>query len=451
MSTTTETQRCLDLALRVGEMLLSNGAGAADVVATMSSVGHHLGLRNALVDVTFTTLTMSYHGGDDDPVVTMRRQVSHRESDFADLTAVDHMVAELLADEITRDEANARILQISSSGHPTPRWAVTVSWGVTGAGVATLLGGDWIVLLIAAVAGSAIEVLQRKLSRLRLPFFYSQALGGLLATLFAVGVAATDIPVNPSLVVAASIVMLLAGLGFIGAIQDALTGFYITANARILEVMIATAGIIVGVSGGISIGRYFGVDVSLDPDVSSLANLPAVLIGSAVTAAGFAFTAYSPWRIIVPIAVIGALAGGLSYVLTQNQVGRAAAAGLAAVLIGMASYAVAGLGRVPPLVIVVASIVPLLPGLSIYRSLSELAAEDYTGLLSMITAVAVALSLSSGVILGEYVAQPLRREARRLERRLSGPRLVGPIRVRHARRVRKRQRRTDGAAPETNS
>ena len=57
---TREIQRTLDLALRVGEMLLSNGAGAADVTATMSSIAHHLGLRQALVDVTFTTLTMSY-------------------------------------------------------------------------------------------------------------------------------------------------------------------------------------------------------------------------------------------------------------------------------------------------------------------------------------------------------------------------------------------------------
>ena len=38
------------------------------------------------------------------------------------------------------------------------------------------------------------------------------------------------------------------------------------------------------------------------------------------------------------------------------------------------------------------------------------------------------------MILGEYVAQPLRREARRMERRLSGPRLVGPLRARAARR-----------------
>ena len=433
-----DIQRSLDLALRVGEMLLSNGAGAADVTATMSSVTQFLGLRNVLVDVTFTTLTLSYDAGVEDPVITMRRQVTHRESDYADLTAVDHIVADLINEEVTREQAAAQILQLSSSGHPTPRWAVTVSWGVTATGVALLLGGDWVVMLLAAVSGAALEVLQRRLARLRLPFFYSQVAGGLLATTLAVGVAATPIPINPSLVVTASIVMLLAGLGFIGAFQDALTGFYLTANARILEVMFATVGIIVGVSGGLGLGRWMGVDVLVDPDLSAdLSNLPAVIIGSALTAAGFAFSAYSPARILAPIAIIGGLGGGISFALVESQVHRAAAAGIAAFVIGFVSYWVAGRVRVPPLVIVVSSIVPLLPGLLIYTSLTLLAAENFTGIVAMITAIAVALMLTAGVILGEYVAQPLQREARRLERRLSGPRLVGPIRIRHARRSRR--------------
>jgi uncharacterized membrane protein YjjP (DUF1212 family) len=347
-------------------------------------------------------------------------------------------VSDLLTDEIDRDDAAARILQLSSSGHPTPRWAITLGWAVTATGVAVLLGGDWIVMLLAAVSGAALEVLQRRLERYRLPFFYSQVAGGLLATVLAVGVAATPVSMDPSLVVTASIVMLLAGLGWIGAFQDALTGFYLTANARILEVMFATVGIIVGVSVGLSLGRSLGVDVLVDPDLTGgLSNLPGVALGSAITAAGFAFSAYSPARILAPIALIGGVGGGISFVLIESQVHRAAATGVAAFFVGFVAYSVAGRFRVPPLVVVTSSIVPLLPGLSIYTSLTLLASENFTGIVAMITAVAVAVLLSAGVILGEYVAQPLQREARRLERRLAGPRLVGPIRIRHVRRSRR--------------
>lgn len=437
MTETREIQRTLDLALRVGEMLLANGAGAADVTATMSSIAHHLGLRQALVDVTFTTVHMSYQSSPDEPVVGATRHVRQRETDFDDLTRADHLVRDLLADEIDAEEARIRLAQISSTGHRTPRWAVTLSWGAIGAGIAMLIGGDWLVTLIAAIAATGLEILQRYLTRLRLPFFYAQVAGGLFASLLAVGASAVHISADPSLVITASIVMLLAGLGFIGAIQDALTDFYLTAGARILEVMISTAGLIAGVSGGLTVGRLLGVDITLDPGASGLSQFPLVVTGAALSAGAFAFAGYAPSRVLLPIAGIAGVAAGINLLLAENDLGRAWPAAIAAIFIGFVSYTVAGWAQVPPLVIVVAAIVPLLPGLSIYRGLSLLGADDYTGILQMITAAAIAISLASGVILGEYVAQPLRREARRLEQRLAGPRLVGPLRARAVSKVRK--------------
>jgi uncharacterized membrane protein YjjB (DUF3815 family) len=95
--------------------------------------------------------------------------------------------------------------------------------------------------------------------------------------------------------------------------------------------------------------------------------------------------------------------------------------------------------RVPSLVVVAAGILPFLPGLSIYRGLGLAAADASAALLAMVTAIAIALALSSGAILGEYLAQPIRREARRLEAKLAGPRMVGPHSVRHERGVRRRR------------
>jgi hypothetical protein len=63
-----------------------------------------------------------------------------------------------------------------------------------------------------------------------------------------------------------------------------------------------------------------------------------------------------------------------------------------------------------------------------------MSAGDSYGIIALATAAAVAIALASGVILGEYIAQPLKREVRRLEDRLSGPRLVGPIRARAVKR-----------------
>lgn len=210
-SEVSEVYRTMDLALRIGEVLLSSGAGAADVRAQMENVARSCGLRGFAVDVTFTELAMSHQPRPDEPALIQLRQVRYRQTDFGHLTRVDHLVRDLGAGRITRDAARA-LNRITSSG-------------------------------------------------------------------------------------------------------------------------------------------------------------------------------------------------------------------------------------VPALVIVTAAVVPLLPGLSIYRALAEFSRGGTSALVSMATAVAIAIALSSGVTPGRYIAQPLGREARRVESRLAGPRLVGPLTVRAVRRRRSRQDR----------
>jgi uncharacterized membrane protein YjjP (DUF1212 family) len=433
---TRDIYKTLDLSLRIGEVLLSSGAGAADVGATMLNAAVGCGLRAATADVTFTELAMSYQTSFEDPALIQIRQVRHREIDYADLTQVDHLVRDLVSGAIDRDQARSRLARIVSSGHRLRRWAVTLGWGALGAGVGLLVGGSWRVSAIAAGASVLVDLLQRRMSRRRLPGFYQQVAGGLLATLIAVGMASAHVAISPSLVVTAGLIMLLAGINFMGAIQDALTGFPLTAGARILEAILATSGVIAGVSGGLTVGRMVGVDLgSLDPGAVTLSDVPVMSLGAAIAAAAFAFASYAPPRSLLPIAVIGGAGEAIYSIATDRGAGVAWASAVAAVMIGLVSYAVAGRVRVPPLVVVVSTVVPLLPGLSIYRGLSLLSeGGNGLGLLSIINAAAIAIALAAGVIFGEYLAQPLKREARKLEGRLSGPRLVGPLRVRSVRR-----------------
>ena len=445
----------LDFCLRVGELLLASGAGAADVTATMRSLAHHYGLRTAEIDVTFINLSMQYQASPEDVPALMTRQVKVRTIDYEHLTLVDHLIRAVLRDEVDLREARTELARIVSGGHGRPRWAVTLGVAAMAGAVAVQLGGGVRVAILALVSAAALDRLQLFLARRRLPPFYQQVAGAGLASLLAVGAAALPIDIDVSSSITANIIVLLAGIGFMGALQDALTGFHITASARVMEALMSTAGIIAGVGGGLALAASVGVQIPpVVPGVTNLQSVTLTIGGSAIAAAAFAYASYAPRRIIVPIAGIAAVATGIVLAF-PDDVSRAWKVAIAAFFVGLVSYSVAGRLHVPPLVVVVSGVVPLLPGLSIYRGLTLLAEESgrdtSQGLLAMFTAASIALALASGVILGEYVAQPLKRQGRKLEWRLSGPRLVGPVRTltgRERRRQRRERRREERLAEE---
>ena len=438
MADARELSQTLDLCLRVGEVLLSSGAGAADVTATMRVIAHAYGVRNPTVDVTFTQLTMGAQTGPDEPAVLQMRGVTQREIDYEDLTRVDHLVRDVAAGRVELADARARAARIVSSGHARHRWAATLGWGVMCAGVGLQLGGTAAVVAVAFIAAVAIDRLQLVMARARLPGFYRQIAGGAVATLLAaVATRAADhwVHMDASAVVSANIIMLLSGIGLMGAIQDALSGFYVTGGARMLEAVIATAGVIGGVTGGLNLAGTVGFDLpALVPARTDVVGIGVAALGGAIGAAAFAYSSYAPKRTLLPIGVLSAAAMAISLSIATHGFAGPWSVGVAAFGVGLVSFAVSGRLRVPPLVVVVPAIVPMLPGLSIYKGLSLLGATDNPapaqGMLALVTAGSIAIALASGVILGEYVAQPVAREARRVPQRLAGPRLVGVTRIR---------------------
>lgn len=257
--------------------------------------------------------------------------------------------------------------------------------------------------------------------------FYQQAAGGFLATLVAVFAAAMGADADPSLVVSAGIIILLAGIGLMGAMADALTGFPVTASARLLEAVLATIGVIAGVAAGLTLADLVGTDLGhVEPGATGLTQGSAMTVGASLAAAAFGFACNAPVRTAVAAGLVAGIAQALFRSVEGLSLAETWAATAAAVAIGMISHGVAGRLRAPPLVLIVPAIVPLLPGLSIYRGLALLA-EGEDGVLQLAAAGATAIALAAGVVLGQYLVQPIRREGQRLESRLSGPRLVGAL------------------------
>ncbi|WP_191305059.1 threonine/serine ThrE exporter family protein [Lentzea cavernae] len=417
----------LDLALKIGEVQMSSGAGAADVTATILSVTESYGLPHTEVDVIYTSISVSCHRGTEALPITSIRVVRQRSLDYTRLADVEQLVRNLPPIE----EAHARLEDITNAKHPYPRWVATVAWGGMAAAVAFLVGGGLVLALTAAAITAVVDRVGRVLNRRNLPFFFQQLVGGALGTGAALAIYSTGLlPVRPSLLVAVGIVVLLSGLALVSTVQDAISGYNVTAAGRTVETVLLSAGLIAGVALAIRAAVHFGLPIKLsDPLPALISAVPLQFVAGAATSAFFALACYARPRALVAAAVSGGI-GTAAYGLVTS-------AGLDALLGSAVAAAITGFGgatltrrlRIPTLVVVQAGVVPLLPGWTTYRGLFQLTAEgDPAGLSTLVFASGIALALAGGVVFGEYLAQPVRTGLGRLERKFAGPRLSGPLR-----------------------
>lgn len=402
--------RVLELALAAGDVLLSGGASASQVTAGCTAVAEAGGLHRVECDITFTSISLSGHGAAGAGPVSGLRLVRQRELDYSRVTAVHNLVADLVAGRLGVEEAHRRLQAVVLGRHPYPQAVVTSARAVLAGAVALLLGAGAAVTAAAFAVTVVIDVLNARLGRRGLPPFFQNVAGGLIATATALALVAAHVGVRPALVVAGGIVLLLPGVTLVGAVHDAITGFYVTAGARAFETLLLTAGIVSGIAIALSVGVRLGLPIRIDDTATpGLTHLSVQLVAAAAVSVSFAVSNHAPRRTLPVVAVAGPLGWAVFAALERLQLSATLGSAAAAVAIGIGSYALTRRQRVPPFVYIAAGIIPLLPGLAIYRAMRHLAEGDsFAGVGLLGQAMTIGLALAAGALLGEFVAQGVR-------------------------------------------
>jgi uncharacterized membrane protein YjjP (DUF1212 family) len=431
-----EASTAMELAVRTGELMLRCGAGARDVESCVIAVAAACGLDNLEVDITNQSLLVQCRTPAG-TLMTVLRVVRSSSRDFDRLVTVHQFVEDLASGGIDRDEASERLRRIRQQKRPWPRWFVSLAFGGLAASVAMLLGAGATSILLGLVSALIVDRVGLALGRVGLPAFYVSACGAAIATVFAwvafvlghsgwLGVSPQDF----AYVVAGGIVVLLPGRAMASSVEDAITGYPVTGAGRLFGVLLAAAGIIVGVAAGLSLALR--VDHALDlglaaPDALSFAGAGAStavrVAAGALGAAASSVTLRSRRRLVLPAAALGGL-GVLCVDLAHEYagLGSLSALALACVAIGFGGRLGALRLGAPGLVLIVPAVAPLLPGLKIFHGMFELvsgtvvgrgpqavSAATTGGITTLLGASAAALAIATGGVLGETMASPLDR------------------------------------------
>lgn len=123
-------------------------------------------------------------------------------------------------------------------------------------------------------------------------------------------------------------------------------------------------------------------------------------IFSALATAGFSIFFNSPKRSLIPVGVIGGI-GWTIYMILFDISGNAILANFfAASFISLVSEILARKMKFPAIIFAIPGILPLIPGLGLYKTMLSLVEGNYTNAVSIGTnAVFVSASIAMGVLL----------------------------------------------------
>jgi uncharacterized membrane protein YjjP (DUF1212 family) len=427
--TLTPINAAVQLAMRVGGKFLSTGMSASDVVAVMRRITQAYGVNHVLVDVTYTAITVSYYPEAGSPPITSHRSVQPDVIDYHQVRELDKLSDKIQAG-LPVGKALEAFQRIQSAAHPYPAWVSMVGIAGAAAAVSLLFTTSWKIILIAFLTGCVVDRALSVMGSRRVPPFFQNLATAALVTMIAAGITAAGTHgirffagLDPNLVVVGGIVILVSGLKFAGAVQDAIDQFYVTASARVFEVAMRTAGIVIGIVVGLQIAVRLGVHLSLSPNPVALGPTGAQFAGATLIAAFFALWAYADMTTIGLSAAMGLLGWAGHAGMIQAGAGEAAASATGALVAALAATLIVRRTNVPGFALVTAAVLPLVPGLSLYNGLIQVIgttagnADPAKGAKTLFLAVAVAVGIAAGASLGTYLGRPIADQLHRIRTR----------------------------------
>ena len=218
----------LDLAGNIGAILMASGTPATATMDQVTGICAAYGIERCEVDVINTTIHLAAYRGPTLPAASTLHIVQARSMDFSRLAAVNRLIARIRARQIPPSQAREELDAIITAPHPYKRWIATLAWGALAFATAGTLGAGWLVCLVSALSAMTIDRVNRVLNRHGLPFFFQYAVGGAIATappilLYALS-PRLGLHFDPTVAIAAGLVVLLAGLSLVGSVGDVISG-----------------------------------------------------------------------------------------------------------------------------------------------------------------------------------------------------------------------------------
>lgn len=238
------TREALDVASLAGDILLASGAEIFRVEETIDRIARAYGVKSSDAFVLSSGIFLTAESGKKQEFARVRH-IPLSAARLDKVTAVNQLSREIEEGLHTPKEAKAWLLDIHGC-RKNLKHQVLAS-GVGSACFCFLFGGDVVDSMVAFLSGFVLYVYLLYLLRGRMSKIATNISGGALVTLIAVFLYQAGIGHHLDKIIIGSIIPLVPGVNFTNAIRDIADQDYIAGSVRMLDALLVTFCIALGV------------------------------------------------------------------------------------------------------------------------------------------------------------------------------------------------------------
>ena len=403
MNTTT----CMKALCLAGRIILENGGETYRAEDTVLRMARALGLNDPNVFAIPSGLFISYTDDSGEQRTSINR-VYLGGTQLSRVNRVNQISRDLTSGRLDPEDLLDELRAAECMGDGKALWYSPLMAFFTSASFAVMFGGGLLEILLGGLCGALTQLLPRLIPSRE----HSAGMSGtLLSSVFCAfipltfraltGLCATEV------VIASSIMPLVPGLSMTNATQDILRGDMVSGVAHCARAIMIAAM----VAGGAIVGTHLAAAVGLIAQASMpVSTLPFWLqtliafVSSYLAGSGFGLMLSAPNKAVIWGGFLGALGYTAYWLCMQTGMGETAAMFLGALAASIGTQIAARRFKMIATVFITIAILPMVPGLGLYRAMSALAQGELASggaiaahTMALILMIALGIALSSAL------------------------------------------------------
>lgn len=366
-------RRKLDLLLRTGKLLMESAADTNRIERNMKRVAAFMGIPEEKLHIDIRWTMIMVNVSDERHSFSKFQTCEKHGINMTTISQISKLSWRAIEQDYSIDKYEEELGKIASQPRNYAHNLVAIGAGFACGGFCKLFGCDWIAFLFASVCAFAGFQVRANCIKFGINVYMSIAIAAFVSTCLAYASSYTGLSSTPYHPLLACALFIVPGVPLINFVDDMIDNHLLMGITRAAN----TAMIVGALTFGIAfVMRVLGMsDVAIDHKFSELSMVPhdpyyVYAVAAAIAAVGFSMIFNVQRRLLWVVAL-----GGIIAVCTRNFVnfelgfGPIIGSFMGSFIVSLIAVKAVHWFHVPNHVLTIPSVIPMIPGVLMYRSL----------------------------------------------------------------------------------